>query len=100
MGLGAYADAVDVLNRAEALRDRPDIDEGSLAWTRWLLGKALWESGVDRTQATDYIRFARGVFEGLGPAAASELADTDRWLGDQGLDARLESLMPDATGPD
>jgi len=95
MGLGEYAEAIDVLNRAEALRDRPDPDRGSLAWTRWLLGKALWESDVDRAQGAEYVRFARGVLVDLGPIAISELADVDRWLVDQGLGPGVEPLAPD-----
>ena len=46
----------------------------------------------DRTQAADYIRYARGVIVDMGAIAASELGDIDRWLKAQGLGPDVQAL--------
>jgi len=86
LGQGEHASAVETLRRANRLREAADVTPGSLAWSRWLLGRALWESGTDREQAKAYLRFARDVFVDLGEGAASERHDLDSWLGDRRID--------------
>jgi len=78
--------AIAPLKRAHRLRDRNDIDKASLAWTRWLYGRALWESGRDRDTGMEYVRFAVDTFSGIGTATSSELASVQDWLAEHGLD--------------
>ena len=77
--------ALDVLERAHSLRDRIDFPAFSLAWTRWLYGRALFESDSDHALGVTYIGFARRTFREMGASRRSELADVERWLAEQGL---------------
>ena len=79
LGMHKPTEALSPLSRAHLLRDRLDVAQGSLAWTRWLYGRALWESGVDKTLGLTYIEFAREVFIAMG-TAESELSDVEAWL--------------------
>jgi eukaryotic-like serine/threonine-protein kinase len=72
--------ALEPLERAHQLLNRIDVDESSLAWTRWLYGRALYESGRDRQLGLRYVRFARDTFTSMGDAAGSELHDVTTWL--------------------
>jgi len=80
LGAGKPDQALAPLRRAHGVRDRLDIAVGSLAWTRWLYGRALWESGADRSLGLTYVTFARRVFLEMGESARSELADVETWL--------------------
>ena len=80
LGQRRAADALAPLSRAEALRNRPDLAPGALAWTRWLYGRALAESGGDVERGLGYVRESRRVFADMGAAAESELGDLDTWL--------------------
>ena len=80
LGQQRAGDALEPLARAETLRDRPDMSLGMLAWTRWLYGRALFESGSDRERGLAYVRASREIFAEMGDAAVSELTDVDLWL--------------------
>ena len=80
LGQQRAADALAPLSRAEALRDRPDIAPGALAWTRWLYGRALAESGRDVDGGLAYVWSSKRVFEDMGASADIELEDIDSWL--------------------
>ncbi len=79
-GLGRLEEAIAVLERAHALREAPGMSPSSLAWSRWLLGRALWEAEADRARARSYIEFAYNQFSADGAGAASETADIQRWM--------------------
>jgi tetratricopeptide (TPR) repeat protein len=85
LGEGKAKDALAPLQQAHALRNRIDVDEAALAWTRWLYGRALSESGTDTTTGIRYVRFAEDIFTKLGDATRVELADVERWLDQHGL---------------
>jgi tetratricopeptide (TPR) repeat protein len=78
VGLGQPDAAVATLRRALELRSRPDVDPGRVAWSRWLLGKALWAAGDERAALAD-VRQARAVIASL-PDAAAETREIDAWL--------------------
>ena len=80
MGAQQPRAALVPLARAHALRDRIDMDEASLAWTRWLYGRALVESGESPSLGMRYVIFAQDTFTGMAEMAASELADVQAWL--------------------
>lgn len=80
MGAQQPRAALAPLARAHALRDRIDMDEASLAWTRWLYGRALVESGENPSLGMRYVIFAQDTFAGMAEVAASELADVQAWL--------------------
>ena len=58
MGLGNMSAAIDVLEQAHTARNQESVARPSLAWSRWLLGRALWEAEADRVRAVEYITFA------------------------------------------
>ena len=80
LGLERYAEAAAALREALALREGAQIPAGNLAWTRWLLGRALVDGGEDEQHGLALVVEARVVFETMGPAARSELKDLDAWL--------------------
>jgi hypothetical protein len=80
LGLRDYEAAIDVLQRANALRTENEVPAGNRAWTRWLLGRCLVESAVDSDLGMKLIQEARPVFALMGDAAASETRDVDTWL--------------------
>ncbi len=73
-------DAMTPLGQAFDLRNRPDMAEARLAWTKWLFGRALVESGSDSDRGMEYVRESRTVFAEMGDSAESELTDVDSWL--------------------
>ena len=80
LGMSKPARAIVPLGRAHAVRARLDVAEGPLAWTRWLYGRALWESGSDRELGAKYVGFARRVFREMGESTQSELFEVETWL--------------------
>jgi tetratricopeptide (TPR) repeat protein len=80
LGAGKPTLAIVPLRRAHSVRDRLDIAEGSLAWTRWLYGRALWESEADKSLGLTYVGFAHRVFNEMGESTESELSDVAAWL--------------------
>jgi len=86
LGQGERQRAVEVLSRANTLREAADVTPGALAWTRWLLGRALWEAGEADQRALEHLAYARRVFAELGEGAASELADLKAWLAANSID--------------
>ncbi|MGE0621707.1 MAG: tetratricopeptide repeat protein [Pseudomonadales bacterium] len=86
LGRAEYQPAIETLSRANALREAAEVTPGALAWSRWLLGRALWESGTDPAAAKSYLSFARDVFVELGDGAASERQDLESWLAARQID--------------
>ncbi len=80
IGLKNYDDAIDVLERAFQLRTENDVPPGNLAWTQWLLGRALVESVRNVSLGYQYIERARVILQSLGDATVDELNDVDTWL--------------------
>ena len=80
LGLTRFSDAVAVLQQALEIRLNNEVSEGALAWTKWLLGRALVESGEGINQGIEHVKEARSVLESMGVAAESELGDIDRWM--------------------
>ncbi len=80
IGLSDYEAALATLSQADALRTQHEVPSGNLEWTRWLLGRALVESGQDPEAGMSKVAEARATFESMGDAAASELADINTWL--------------------
>ncbi len=93
-GLGQLDDALAVLERAHTLRDVPDANPNSLAWSRWLLGRALWQAGEEPERARNYIVDAHKRFLSVGEGAASELADIERWLDQHDLATWIDEPTP------
>ncbi len=90
LGLGESLQAVSVLERAHTFRNHSEVDPLRLAWSRWLLGRALWESSTDRIRGREYVMFAHEQFSEHAEAATSELADVVKWLDDNALSALIE----------
>lgn len=66
-------DALDAAERAVAIGEESGRDPMQLADVRFLLGKALWASGGDRTRAVDQVKQAHDAYA-AGPASAPEQA--------------------------
>ncbi|MDP1922130.1 MAG: serine/threonine-protein kinase [Myxococcales bacterium] len=73
------ADAVPFLERALLLREHTPAHPLSYARTRFLLARALWDSGVDVARAKTLLVTARADFEAAGPAGTSHLRELDLW---------------------
>ena len=80
LGANLAKAALAPLARAHSLRNRPNFAPGSLAWTRWLYGRALWESGSDPALGERYVRFARRTFTQMKQGTKSELNDVEHWM--------------------
>lgn len=80
LGQDRPQDAMKPQGRAFDLRNKPDISKAALAWTQWLYGRALTESGKDADVGIEYVNSARDVFAGMGEATKSELRDVESWL--------------------
>lgn len=72
--------AVTFAERSFALLDRADRNPLDIAETRFLLARALWESGGSRTRALTLAREAREFMQSSNRTA--ELAAITRWLRD------------------
>lgn len=79
-GLGQYQAAVSALRRALDLREAARARPGNIAWTRWLLGKTLAESGLDREEGLKLVAAARFALKALGEVTRSEVAEIESWL--------------------
>lgn len=80
LGLGRHEEAIDALGRAHDIRRRHTVPEGNLAWSAWLHGRALVESGSSVDEGHRHVASARAVLQGMGAAAGSELEEIDAWL--------------------
>ena len=80
LGLRHYAEAAATLSEALDLREGGQVPAGNVAWTRWLLGRALVDGESDVARGLEAVTEARTVFEKMGEAARSELKDVDAWL--------------------
>ena len=83
IGLGDYDGAITSLSRAYELRKSHKAPPGNIAWSAWLLGRALVESGTDTARGRQLVDHARLTLSGLGASAQSEVADIDNWLAGQ-----------------
>ena len=80
IGLGDYDGAIASLSRAYELRKSHKTPQGNIAWSAWLLGRALVESGTDIPRGRQLVDEARLTLSGLGASAHSEVGDIDNWL--------------------
>jgi tetratricopeptide (TPR) repeat protein len=80
IGLGDYDGAIASLSRAYELRKSHKAPPSNIAWSAWLLGRALVESGTETLRGRQLISEAHRVLSGLGAYTQSEVADIDSWL--------------------
>ncbi|MBL8949319.1 MAG: serine/threonine protein kinase [Myxococcaceae bacterium] len=73
------AEAVPLAERALALREGSPTGPAAAAKVRFLLARALWESGKDRERADELLASARGALEKAGPAGERLLLELSRW---------------------
>ncbi len=82
IGLGESALSIDTLERALLLQLTAD-DPPELAWTRFVLAKALWaapsDAGGDSRRALELAQLARAAFVEAEGDWAAELNDIDTW---------------------
>ena len=64
--------------RALALREGRALAPSLLAGTRFVLARALWDSGRDRGRAVRQARLAADAYAGAD--AAEELREVEAWL--------------------
>jgi Tfp pilus assembly protein PilF len=76
--------AVPLLERALTVHAERPGDPVHLARTRFALARALWASRADRTRALTLGQQAEQALAGLGPRAARELKDVQKWLESDG----------------
>jgi eukaryotic-like serine/threonine-protein kinase len=76
--------AVPLLERALTIHTERPGDPVHLARTRFALARALWASRADRTRALTLGQQAEQVLAGLGPRAARELKEVQKWLESDG----------------
>ena len=55
-----------------------------LEGARFILGRALWESGRDRERALGMVRQARAGLRETGEAGREDLAEVEAWLASHG----------------
>jgi serine/threonine protein kinase/tetratricopeptide (TPR) repeat protein len=82
---GEAQKAVPLLERALTIHTERPGDPVYLARTRFTLARALWASRADRTRALTLGQQAEQALVGLGPRAARELRDVQKWLESDGL---------------
>jgi hypothetical protein len=73
-------EAVPLLHRALAIRETHDVAPEAVAFARWLLGRALFDSSPDRAHARELIEQAEHDLRAAGPNGARPLAAVDAWL--------------------
>jgi len=71
--------AVALLESALGLRERSPAQPISHARTRFLLARALWESGQDRARARTLLAAARSGFEAVGAQGKARLLELNQW---------------------
>jgi len=80
IGMREFDSAIEPLQTAFALRTTHETPAGNIAWSGWLLGRALVDSNTDPAAGIQHVEAARAVFASMGAAAESELHDVDNWL--------------------
>lgn len=83
IGMRQYEAAIEPLQAAFNLRMKHRTPAGNIAWSQWLLGRALVDSATDQSGGTQHVECARSVFVSMGTAAESELRDVEKWLSDR-----------------
>ncbi len=78
-------DAVARLEQALALRQGSPGQPLAEAHVRFLLARALWESGQDLVRARGLLATARRGYEGAGPMGRQRLVEVARWVEAKGL---------------
>jgi serine/threonine protein kinase/tetratricopeptide (TPR) repeat protein len=81
---GEAQKAIPLLERALTIHTERPGDPVHLARTRFALARALWASRADRTRALTLGQQAEQALSGLGPRAARELKDIQKWLESDG----------------
>ena len=80
LGLRNFPAAIEALSSAYAIRRDKGARRGNLAWSSWLLGRALAESGSNVSRGRRYIKASRSVLASMGAATLSEVSEIDAWL--------------------
>ena len=80
LGLRDYGAAIEYLDEAYQLRREKGARRGNLAWSGWLLGRALVEFGSDVGRGHRLIEEARAVLISMGAATRSEVSEIDAWM--------------------
>lgn len=79
LGMGNYSAAIASLRRAYDIRRNKGARQGNLAWSGWLLGRALVESATDIDEGKRLVEQARTVLANMGEATHSEVSEIDAW---------------------
>lgn len=79
LGLRDYSAAIEHLGSAYEIRSKKGARRGNLAWTGWLLGRALVESGGDVGRGWQLVEESRSVLASMGAATQSEVDEIDAW---------------------
>jgi hypothetical protein len=75
-----------------------EVAPSKLAWARFLLARALWDSHSDREQAIDLAQEARAALLKPGKVKSEELRQVEAWLSKRAK-ARTD-FSPRATKPE
>ncbi|MDC0675942.1 serine/threonine-protein kinase [Nannocystis radixulma] len=78
--LGRPLEALVPLERALAIAEHSSLEAVELAFTRYALARALWNSRVDRARARTLASAAVTVIESGGPAYSREVAEIREWI--------------------
>jgi eukaryotic-like serine/threonine-protein kinase len=77
---GRAAEAVPLAERALRLREVAAVDPDLIEGIRFVLVRALWDSGQDRTRAVSSARRALQAQRDRGEAGAAGAAEVEQWL--------------------
>jgi len=80
LNLGQPLEAKPVLERACKLLQSSEGDPSNLAWARFLLARALWESGSDRERAISLAQQAHAAFIEAGRGPTQNSRQLSVWL--------------------
>jgi hypothetical protein len=78
------ADALPLAERGLVLRDQPGSPPRDVADARFILARALWETGGSRSRAHDLAMQARASFQ--AEDASKSVGEVDAWLASHELE--------------
>ncbi len=91
---GRPADAIAPLERADHLWTGFSGAGIHLPTARWILARALWESGGDRGRAFELTQLAQEGFASAGPEGRSWLEEIDDWRSTHSAPGGAEASAP------
>jgi len=77
---GKPKDAIELLERAVAIRNEHEKDPSLLGSSRFALGKALWDSKEDRERGLALAKRGEQDFIAAGPGQEKKLRKVRAWL--------------------